>query len=459
LGFGGRLLVVTSQGGFVDVQTAAEAPIQLVKSGPSVAPIAARHAASLDAPGADVIVTDSGGTSFDVSLVRDGRIPRTTETWLGPRFTGHLTGFPSVDVRSIGAGGGSIAWLDDGGLLHVGPMSAGAVPGPACYGLGGNLATVTDCALALGYLAKDLFLGGQMRLDAAAARRSIEMSLAKPLRVSVEAAAMAVMDLLTQNMVSAIEEITVQQGIDPRETVLVAGGGAAGFNSIQIGQKLGCAAVLFPETGAALSAAGAILSDLVFTAGRVRYIRSDAPDLSAVEQTVRELAAELSNDVAGLGAELPEIDYWVEARYPQQTWEIETPLQTPQLAAAELLEDIVRTFHAAHEKLYAVCDRASPIEIIGWRARASCRLGSPVQPRLAGKEAQNGKRKRKIFLAEVGWTEVVVKPLPAWEDSGEIGGPAIIESAFTTIFIPSGTTAIRLASGALRTDLVQVESR
>src|SRR6516162_8290742 len=119
LGFGGRLLVVTSQGGFVDVQTAAKAPIQLLKSGPSIAPIAARHAASLDAPGADVIVTDSGGTSFDVSLVRNGRIPRATETWLGPRFTCHLTGFPSIDVRSIGAGGGSIASLDDGGLLHV----------------------------------------------------------------------------------------------------------------------------------------------------------------------------------------------------------------------------------------------------------------------------------------------------------------------------------------------------
>jgi N-methylhydantoinase A len=455
LGFAGRLLVVTSQGGFVDVETAAEAPIQLVKSGPSVAPIAARHAASLDAPGADVIVTDSGGTSFDVSLVRNGRIPRTTETWLGPRFTGHLTGFPSVDVRSIGAGGGSIAWLDDGGLLHVGPNSAGAVPGPACYGLGGNLPTVTDCAFALGYLAKDQFLGGQMRLDAAAARGSIEMTLARPLRVSVEAAAIAVMDLLTQNMVSAIEEITVQQGIDPKETVLVAGGGAAGFNSVQIGQKLGCAAILFPETGAALSAAGAILSDLVFSAGRVRYIRSDAPDLSAVKETMRELAAEISNDVAGLGAELPEIDYWVEARYPQQTWEIEAPLRTPSLAAAELLEDIVRTFHATHEKLYAVCDRASPIEIIGWRAKASCRLGSGAYPRLAWNETRNGTRRRKIFLTETDWTEVVVKPLLASEDSGEIGGPAIIESPFTTIFVPPGTSAIRLASGALRVDLRQ----
>jgi N-methylhydantoinase A len=459
LGFVGRLLVVTSQGGFVDARTVAEAPIQLVKSGPSVAPIAARHAASLDAPGADVIVTDSGGTSYDVSLVRNGRIPRTTETWLGPRFTGHLTGFPSVDARSVGAGGGSIAWLDDGGLLHVGPNSAGAVPGPVCYGRGGNRPTVTDCALALGYLAKDRFLGGQMHLDAAAARRSIEVMIAKPLRVSVEAAALAVIDVLTQNMVSAIEEVTVQQGIDPRETVLVAGGGAAGFNSIQIGQKLGCAAVLFPETGAALSAAGALLSDLVFTAGRVRYIRSDAPDLSAVKETMGELAAEISSDVAGLRAELPEIDYWIEARYPQQTWEIEVPLRNPLLAGAALLEDIVLSFHAIHEKLYAVCDRASPIEIIGWRAKASCRLSSLGRKRLVPKETRNGTHTRKIFLAEAGWTDATVQPLHASEGRGEISGPAIIESPFTTIFVPQRSRAIRLASGALRANLRQEGAR
>jgi N-methylhydantoinase A len=294
-----------------------------------------------------------------------------------------------------------------------------------------------------------------MHLDAAAARRSIEVTIAKPLRVSVEAAAVAAIDVLTQNMVSAIEEITVQQGIDPKETVLVAGGGAAGFNSIRIGQKLGCAAVLFPETGAALSAAGAILSDLVFTAGRVRYIRSDAPDLSAVEETMGELAAEISSDVAGLRVELPEIEYWVEARYAQQTWEIEVPLRTPLLAGVAVLEDIVLTFHPIHEKLYAVCDRASPIEIIEWRARASCHLSSPGHLRLVPKETRNGTHTRKIFLAETGWTDATVRPLHASESAGEINGPAIIESPFMTIFVPPGTSAIRLASGDLRADLLQ----
>jgi N-methylhydantoinase A len=455
LGFGGRLLVVTSQGGFADLREAADAPIHLVNSGPSVAPIAARHEARLDAPGADVIVTDAGGTSYDVSLVRSGRIPLTTETWLGPRFRGHLTGFPSVDVRSIGAGGGSIAWLDSGGLLHVGPNSAGADPGPACYGRGATLPTVTDCALALGYLGEDRFLGGQIHLDSAAARDSIDLTLAKPLGVSVESAAQAVIDLLTQNMFSAIEEITVQQGIDPKESVLIAGGGAAGFNSIQIGRKLGCAAVLYPETGAVLSTAGAMLSDLVFTAGRIKYIRTDAPDLSAVEDTLRALAAEISSDTTELRSESVEIDYWVEARYPQQNWEIEVPLRTPLVPAAELLQDIVHTFHQIHEKLYAVCDRSSHVEIIGWRAKASCRLASSAHPRLARKEARNGKHVRKIFLGETGWIEAAVLPLHSSKDARQFHGPAVVESPFTTIFVPRGIRATRLASGALRAELGQ----
>lgn len=449
LRFTGRLLVVTSQGGFVDARTAAERPVHLVKSGPSVAPIAARHAARVDAPGPDVIVTDAGGTSYDVSLVREGRISSTTETWLGPRFGGHLTGFPSVDVRSVGAGGGSIAWLDGGGLLHVGPQSAGAVPGPACYGRGGAEPTVTDCALVLGYLASDRFLGGEMRLDAAAARGSIEVSIAKPLGVRVEAAALGVIDLLTQNMVSAIEEITVQQGIDPRKAVLVAGGGAAGFNSIQVGRKLGCAAVLFPETGAALSAAGAMLSDLIFTAGRVRYIRSDAPDLSAIDATMRELAADVSSQIMELEPEQAEIDYWVEARYPQQTWEIEVPLRTPPASGAALLENVVRAFHDVHKKLYAICDRQSPIEIVGWRARASCRLSETMKSRMIARESRGDRHKRKIYLPTVAWTEVPVRPLHAPDQSEQIRGPAIVESPFTTIFIPCGSCAVRLSSGTL----------
>jgi N-methylhydantoinase A len=451
LGFAGRLLVVTSQGGFIDAREAAQAPIHMVKSGPSVAPVAGRHLVRLEAPGRSAIVTDTGGTSYDVSLVRDDRIPWTSETWLGPRFNGHLTGFPSVDVKSIGAGGGSIAWVDQGSLLHVGPASAGAVPGPVCYGCGGTEPTVTDCALVLGYLDGSRFLGGRMRLDDGAARRSIQASIAVPLGLSTEAAALAVLDLLTQNMVSAIEEITVQQGIDPAQAVLVAGGGAAGFNSIDIGRRLRCRRILFPETGAALSAAGAVLSELVFNTGRMHFVRSDSPDLAGIARMLQDLQAKVSAFVAELGSEAVHTEYWAEARYPQQTWEIDVPLRHAGAFGGSEFQALVEDFHAAHQQLYAVCDPGSPVEIIAWRARAGGQIGPPIGARLAGQAATNRTERRRVYLARTGWTEVPVYALHG-DAVADIAGPAIVQSPFTTILVPAGSAVTRLPSGSLNAE-------
>jgi N-methylhydantoinase A len=451
-GFAGRLLMVTSQGGVIDVGAAAEAPIHSLNSGPSMAPVAGRHFARLDAAGSDVIVADTGGTSYDVSLVRADRLPWTSETWLGPRFLGHMTGFPSVDVRSIGAGGGSLAAVDEGGLLRVGPESAGAEPGPACYGRGGSRPTVTDCALALGYLDPDFFLGGRLRLAPAAARRAIAQHVGEPLGLPVEAAAQAVLDLLTQAMVAAIEEITVNQGIDPRRAVLVAGGGAAGFNSAAIARRLGSPAALLPEIGAALSAGGALLSDLVFTDGLVRYVRSDAPDLAAVATALETLTASAEAFLAGPAAGPGEgrIDYWVEARYPQQTWEIEVPLPGPRLAGEAGLALLVEAFHAAHQTLYAVSDPASPVELIAWRVRAARRLDHGAGARLAAEPAAAGRDARRIHLPDAGWREVPLRRFAALPLGAPLAGPAIVESGFTTILVPPGSRATRLASGTLR---------
>ena len=179
-GFPGRVLVVTSQGGVMDADDMADAPIHAINSGPAMAPVAGRHHAAEEAGADTAVVADTGGTSYDVSLVRRGRIPWTRETWLGQPHRGHMTGFPSVDVKSIGAGGGSIAWVDAGGLLHVGPRSAGSSPGPVCYAAGGLEPTLTDCALVLGYLDPEFFLGGAMRLEPRAAARAVESRLAAP---------------------------------------------------------------------------------------------------------------------------------------------------------------------------------------------------------------------------------------------------------------------------------------
>ncbi len=261
-GFNGRTLMVTSQGGIMDAEAVARAPIHSINSGPAMAPVAGRFYARRDFGNAIAIVADTGGTSYDVSLVRDGRIPWTRETWLGQRFRGHMTGFPSVDVKSIGAGGGSIAWVDSGGLLQVGPKSAGSTPGPVAYGKGGVEPTVTDCAIALGYIDPDFFLGGAMKLDREAAIAAVRDKVATKLELSVEETAAAVLALATEKMVGAIDEITVNQGIDPQTAVLIGGGGAAGINAVAVGKRLGCAGVLIPEAGALLSAAGALMSEL-----------------------------------------------------------------------------------------------------------------------------------------------------------------------------------------------------
>ncbi len=259
-GFGGRLLMVTSSGGVVDAADMGAAPIHSINSGPAMAPIAGRHYAALDGASENAVVADTGGTSYDVTLVRRGRIPVTRETWLGLEYEGHITGFPAVDVRSVGAGGGSIAWIDDGGLLHVGPQSAGADPGPVCYGRGGGAPTVTDACVVLGYIDPDYFLGGTMELDAAAARRAIDELLAQPLGLTVEEAAAAIMAVATERMVQAIEEITVNQGVDPRSAVLVGGGGAAGLNAVAIARRLGSRRIVIPQAGAVLSARGALMT-------------------------------------------------------------------------------------------------------------------------------------------------------------------------------------------------------
>ncbi|MFO1147606.1 MAG: hydantoinase/oxoprolinase family protein [Alsobacter sp.] len=448
-GFAGRLLMATSQGGMVEVERAVEAPIHVLMSGPAMAPLAGGRAARDDGAATTAIVTDTGGTSFDVSLVRDGRVPWTSESWIGPRFTGDMTGFPGVDVKSIGAGGGSIAVVDAFGLLRVGPESAGAVPGPVCYARGGTRVTVTDCALVLGILDPVHFLGGRMALDVAAACAAVADQIGGPLGLGVEEAAQAVLDLLTQTMVAAIEEITVVQGIDPARAVLVAGGGAAGFNAVAMARRLGCRMTIIPAPGAALSAVGAVTSDLIHTESRVRYLRTDDPDDALVARTLVELSAaarRFADEIPHEGQ--PHVEFWAEARYPQQTWEI--PVAIPS-TGFEIEPDVGRLaadFHAAHAALYAVNDPRSPVEVIAWRVR----VGLPVradtgQPGCLPVSGAGGYR--RMFIAGAGWRDVPVHGFGGIEDDHAIVGPCLLEAPYTTVVVPEGIRGARRPSGSI----------
>lgn len=454
-GFSGRVLIVTSGAGVIDAGNAAETPVHLINSGPAMAPVAGRYYANLDVQAETAIVADTGGTTYDLSVVRRGQIPFTRETWIGGAYRGHMTGFPSVDVRSIGAGGGSIAWVDDGGLAKVGPQSAAAVPGPAAYGRGGTQPTLTDACLVLGYLDPDFFLGGSMPLDTDAARKSVEDHLCSPLGLSIEDASLAVVQIATENMVQAIMDITVNQGIDPRKAVLIGGGGAAGLNSERIAARLGCPKVLIPDVGAALSASGALMSDLVSEFRATHFARSDRFDAEGVNAVLGRLAEQCAAFVAGPGAQSQSstITFSAEARYPHQVWEIDVPLRKSILETEADVRSLVADFHSAHREVFAIDDPNSEIEVVGWKARVSCQLRSdgiasldePAEPTAV-------QMTRPAYFGVDGWVDTPIVRFDTLAVDAPMTGPAIVESSFTTIVVNPGAVMRRLASGSVVID-------
>lgn len=452
-GFTGRILIVTSHGGVTDTAAAAASPVQLINSGPSMGPVGAMGY-SRSTSTHTFIVGDTGGTTFDVSLVRDGRIPRTRETWLGRPLVSHLTGMPSVDVRSIGAGGGSIAWVDSGGLLHVGPNSAGADPGPAAYGRGGMRPTVTDAALLLGFIDSDHFLGGRMILDRNAAADAIERDIASSLGLAVEEAATAIIELATENMVQAIMNITVNQGIDPAAAMFVAGGGAAGLNCVAIGRRLGCRQVLVPETGAALAAVGALISDLTARFHAMFHSHSGNFDRSGVNDVLTRLKADcMAFAEQTTGGREASISWSTEARYPDQAWEIEVPLKNSCFDSVEAVEEFVQSFHRAHLELFAVHDPQSQVETIGWNAEVRCKVGPHEPGRLSSQSAPLRLPPRKVRFLTGGWQTVEVYHFDALPVHFRITGPAIVDSSFTSIVIDPGARATRDEFGSLVIDV------
>jgi N-methylhydantoinase A len=456
-GFNGKLLMVSSVGGVLGVDDVAQAPIHSINSGPSMAPIAGRAYARVEAHSDIVIIADAGGTTYDVTVVASGHIPWTRETWIGPRYVGHMTGFPSIDVKSVGAGGGSIAWVDPGGLLHVGPQSAGSFPGPACYGRGGQAPTVTDAALLLGYLDPGYFADGAMTLDAEAATEVIRRGVAEPLGLGIIEAADAVLRLTTEQMVRAIEDITLEQGIDAAAATLIGGGGAAGLNAIAVAQRLGSRQLLIPMVGAALAAAGALMSDL--TGAYAETIPTSSPrfDADKVNAGIARLLARCREFIAKAGVSEADatIELHAEAHYPQQIWELEVPLRVRSFSSAADVAQLVEDFHAEHGRVLGVAQPESGIEIVTWGARVRCALAAGASrdslPRQAPvpDEAAAHARVRDMYFAGVGTVPAPVRPLATLLPGEVFEGPGVIEAAFTTIVVPPGVRCQRGEAGSL----------
>jgi N-methylhydantoinase A len=449
-GFNGRVLVLTSRGGMLDADEVARTPVQVINSGPSVAPVAGRHYAMAEGA-STAVVADTGGTTYDVGLIRDGDIPITREMWIGKPLNGHLVGFPAVDMKSVGAGGGSIAWVDDGGLLHVGPQSAGAAPGPACYGRGGDKATVTDAALVLGFIDPAFFLGGAITLDVEASTAAIARDVAGPLGFDVAQAAAAIIEVVTENMVLAIVDITVAQGVDPAEAVLIGGGGAAGLNSLYIARRLGVRSLLIPETGATLSAAGALLSDLTAEYAEVAFASTRDPDWSRVNDSLARLKQKCAIFALGPGADAVETRASViaEARYENQVWEIDVPVSEDGFTDEAAVHAFRAAFDAQHRALFTVQDPRSAVEVVALRANVRCRLSDRGAFRLGTHEIEVERGTRPVTFPGYGRIETPVRRLDALPEGVEFAGPAILESPFTTVVIDPVARYVRQPSGSL----------
>ena len=449
-GFDGRLLVVSSNGGVLDAPAVATAPIHAINSGPAMAPVAGRAFARIESGDETVIIADTGGTTFDVSLVRHGRIPQTRETYLGEPGASDLTGFPSVDVRSVGAGGGTIAWVDGGGLLRFGPNSAGAAPGPACYGRGGTAATLTDACLVAGYLDPDSFLGGAVTLDLAAAEAALQQHVGAPLGLSVEESAEAVISLATEQMALAIESITVDQGVDPRQGAIIGGGGAAGLNLVAIARRLQCPTVLIPAVGSALSAAGALLSDISAEFSSPLYATTADADIEQINGVLAALESRCEEffEQSKAGQVPTSIDLVAEARYPHQVWELDVPIAGTRFHTPDEFASVASAFHELHETVFATSDRGSDVELLAWRMRANSHIANPT-PTVRMPAGTGATSIRPARFLGHGALDTSVYSIADLTPGTWIEGPALVEMILTTVVIDPGARATVGASGSL----------
>jgi N-methylhydantoinase A len=312
---------------------------------------------------------------------------------------------------------------------------------------------VTDAALLLGYLDPDFFLGGRLRLDPRCARAALEAHVAGPLGLDVDRAAAAVMSVVTENMVGAIEEITIDQGIDPRSATLVGGGGAMGLNATALARRLGCPRVVVPDVAAALSAAGALMSELSAEFSRLHLATAGRFDAAGVNAVLADLEAQCRRFIAGPGARARDtaIDFSVEARYARQIWEIEVPLRAARFSGPGDLAALVVDVHATHREIFAVDDPASEIELVAWRARARCALraaevGGLVQAG-AARAADGGTR--LAYFDGAGRVPAAVLSAGAMPIDVPFKGPAIVESPVTTVVVDPGASVCRTPRGSL----------
>ncbi|NIM18726.1 MAG: hydantoinase/oxoprolinase family protein [Candidatus Latescibacteria bacterium] len=437
IGFNGILLIMQSNGGVISPQFAMDNAAVTLLSGPAAGPVAGIEYTSIH-DYTDCITIDMGGTSFDAALIKDKTPLVTTEGEIDRL----RLALPMLGIVTIGAGGGSIGWVDEGGLLRMGPQSAGSKPGPACYDLGGELPTCTDADLILGYLDKDFFAGGKIPLNYDKATRAIEEHIAGKLNMDVVEAAAGMYQVINVNMASGVREVSVKRGDDPREFPLVVAGGAGPVHACMIALELEIPVMIIPKESSIFCAAGMLMSDLKHNFVRTYSTRLDRIDQHKFMSLFREMESEAAKL---LGEEhIPESSiefvYSLDMRYLKQYHELNVVITREEMENGDI-NSIAAKFHPEHSRLYGYSleKEETPIELINLRLLS---IGKTVKPQFrleeyAGEDPSGAfKKERKVWLPlERAFEEVPVYDGAKLRYGNKVEGPALIEQVNTTTFI------------------------
>jgi N-methylhydantoinase A len=438
-----------SNGGLAEGGAMTDRSVYAINSGPASAPRAGLYVAEPFGT-RNVITVDMGGTSFDITLTRDGQ----TNLNKNIDFLRYRIGVPMIQVETLGAGGGSIGWLDDIGLLQVGPQSAGADPGPACYGQGGAEPTVSDANLILGYLNPEGLVGGRLPLDRAKAEAAMAR-VAEPLGLSLQQAAHGMFTIVNSNMAAGIRRVSVERGYDPRDFVLVGAGGATAAHITALAREMGIDTVILPKLASGLCAFGQIISDVKYNFMATAPMRLDSPNacerLDALfERLEAEGRARLAAD--GFAPERIRIQRSIEMRYVGQVHECTVEIDSFAIDATSI-EQVKSAFHARHEQLFTYSEPHNVVEVVNVEATAYGLIDKPAAPQLGpGQDPEDALKERRpaVFAADGTPTLTPVYKGAALGADAMIAGPAIIEEETTTIVIEPGWKAELHASGAYR---------
>jgi N-methylhydantoinase A len=430
---GEKFLVMQSNGGVAGPLEASRKAAGLLLSGPAGGVGGAKFVAE-KAGFTNLITFDMGGTSTDVSLVRNGEISYTAEK----EIAGRPVRLPMVDVHTVGAGGGSIAWVDSGGMLRVGPRSAGADPGPACYGRGGQEPTVTDAHLLLGHLSTQRPLAGVLPLYLDPGEKALE-GLAEKLGLDLFSLAEGVLEVVEATMEQAIRVITVERGHDPRDFVLVAFGGAGPLHAVSLARKLEIPKVFVPAQAGVLSALGLITADIVHTYVRSLVAplgRTPLPKANAILAEMRKEAEKILTE-EGVSPEDWEFHYALDLRYRGQGFELTIPLSSGSLQA-EALPPLIQEFHRKHAEIYGFSNLNAEVELVSLRLTAIGRTEKPDLPEIPSKGSLSAAvlEERLVFFVGEGWRKTPVYSREKLPGSAELIGPAVVEGLESTVLVP-----------------------